>query len=47
MIDAILQFEKSIEELESNAEIANHGVFEAAEEIISNIRERTLEMVAV
>ena len=37
---------KSIEELESNAEIANHGVFEAAEEIISNIRERTLEMLA-
>ena len=33
MIDAILQFEKSIEELESNAEIANHGVFEAAEEM--------------
>ena len=43
LIDAILQFEKSIEELEINAEIANHGVCEATEEIISDIRERALE----
>ena len=43
LIDAILQFENSIEELESNAEIANHGVCEATEEIISDIRERALE----
>ena len=43
LIDAIEQFEKSIEELEINAEIANHGVCEATEEIISDIRERALE----
>lgn len=37
LIDVILQFEKSIEELEINVEIVNYGVCEVIEEIILDI----------